>query len=216
MRTFFVAKFIKHLALPNAVGDHPLIDLRAMRQLPCGVTYQLVTCTEVFSEADKICLLSSKLSLLHRLRRIPQAYLPTGEVTVGARTSPKHRKVADADAGADEGVGADPGVIAQLDWGPEELERVVCVVVGAGTEVGVLADDGASADGDSAETIQDCMVTYGGVIPNIKHPGNFDLDRWADGDPATNAGTEAAQQQPAVGVPVVKAEAKERLADDHP
>ena len=118
--------------------------------------------------------------------------------------------VADGYAGGDESVGGDPHFVADGYGSLDEGKSAGGVVMGAGAEVGVLADDGVTADGDLAQAIEDGVVADDGAFADSEVPGDFNVGGGTDADIGADGGTETAEDQASPGVPIVERTAKEQ------
>lgn len=106
--------------------------------------------------------------------------------------------------------------MADGDGGALESEGVVAIVMGAGAEVGVLADDGAWTDGDLAQRVENGVVADGDAVADVEHPGDFDMGCGPNRDAFADAGAEESQKPGAVAIPVVETAAEQGSADRHP
>ncbi|MEM9421587.1 MAG: hypothetical protein AAF986_03620, partial [Pseudomonadota bacterium] len=113
----------------------------------------------------------------------------------------------DRDPRADKGVRRDPGVVFDSDRLTEQGEVRFIEVVRTGTEVAVLADGDAVADGDPAQGVQIREITDHGIGPERDVPGALDPYGGADACGGIDGSSEKTQDPSAVAVAAVPAPA---------
>ena len=80
--------------------------------------------------------------------------------------------------------------------------------MGAGTEVGILADDGALANVDFSEAVYDGVIANGSAVFNSEGPRDFDVSGGADDDVYPDLCSKKPKQYPSISIPIVEAEFK--------
>ena len=114
---------------------------------------------------------------------------PWLNISEDRRPGPDDRAVADGDVGANEGVGADPNVVADGDGRFQKLHRGACVIVRAGAKMGLLGNGSSPPNRDRAEVVEARGVPDGGEITDGEQPGVFDADGWVDVDVSADLGS---------------------------
>lgn len=133
-------------------------------------------------------------AFLDRPGRVADAHGPGRQIFEDARPRPDDGALADGHAGSDEHVGGDPGVVADGDRRPQQGQVDTGEIVGAGTEVRVLADHDPRPERDAAEAVQNDVIADDGVGADAQVPRHFDGDGRADAGGRVDGGPEAAEQ----------------------
>lgn len=138
------------------------------------------------------------------------------KIAEGAGAGAEDGSIADCYAGADKGVGGDPAIFADRDRLSQQRIIPAGVIVCAGAQMSILAQERSAADFDEAEGIENCFIADGDVVADFQIPGDFDFDRSADAHVSAEFGAKHFQDRSAQAIPVVKGAAEDRSGNDGP
>lgn len=124
--------------------------------------------------------------------------------------------LADCHPRPDEGLCGNPGAGADGDRRFEQRKIGAGVIVRAGTQMRILADDRPRADVNRPERIKYRAIADNGIVIDLQVPGDFDVSARADGNVVADLRAEASQKPSAKAVPVVKTCAEDRGLCIHP
>lgn len=88
------------------------------------------------------------------------------------RARADHSVFPDADVGPEEGVGANPASLPDLDLRFDKRHPGLTVVMGSGAQMRSLRDCGSCAYRHAAQIVEICSVADRGIFTDRKIPGN--------------------------------------------